>query len=118
MYILRFQYELSTSLICNNRRKFRKSRLSTIRVHIPVRADAAMLPNEENTLAVFKYRLQYTPPPDRWYPVLERYIALLSAKVDGLGGIASQIPALAFDCFAKSYETQGRYMRDVRRAWE
>lgn len=31
-------------------------------------------------------------PANRWRPVLERYIGLLSARVDGLGGDASAIP--------------------------
>jgi len=52
-----------------------------------------MLPVEENTLAIFKARLGAMSPINRWYPVLVRYIDLLSGRVNGLGGNASSIPA-------------------------
>jgi hypothetical protein len=50
-----------------------------------------MLPMEEDTLAIFKWRLARWPPADRWYPVLLRYIGYISKRVDGLGGNASHV---------------------------
>jgi hypothetical protein len=61
-------------------------------VRIPVTNAAVMLPIEENTLAVLKWRLQTKPAPYRWRPVWERYIALVGAKVGGLGVDPGTIP--------------------------
>jgi hypothetical protein len=61
-------------------------------VKIPVATKEVMLPAEETTLAIFKARLGVMSPTDRWYPVLQRYISLLSARVNGLGGDANAIP--------------------------
>ena len=60
-------------------------------VNVPVKADADILPFDENTLAIFKWRLKVTPPSNRWYPVLQRYISYLSDRIDGLGGDAGAI---------------------------
>jgi hypothetical protein len=61
-------------------------------VTIPVETAKTMLPPEENTLAILKWRLENMDPANRWYPVLQRYIAYIAGRVDGLGGNASQIP--------------------------
>jgi hypothetical protein len=50
-----------------------------------------MLPSEENTLAIMKWRLQSLPSTSRWHPVLTRYVEYLSARVDGLGGDAAGV---------------------------
>jgi hypothetical protein len=50
-----------------------------------------MLPAEENTLAIMKWRLDQMEPANRWVPVLKRYIAYIEARVNGLGGNASTI---------------------------
>jgi hypothetical protein len=55
-------------------------------VSIPVSTPQIMLPLEENTLAIMKWRLTQITPANRWYPVLVRYISYLSGRVDGLGG--------------------------------
>ena len=60
-------------------------------VQIPVTTGDKILPSEENTLAIMKWRLQQMLPSNRWYPVLERYIQYLSARVDGLGGNSNNI---------------------------
>jgi hypothetical protein len=60
-------------------------------VQIPVTTSDKILPSEENTLAIMKWRLQQMLPSNRWYPVLERYIQYISARVDGLGGNATSI---------------------------
>ncbi len=51
-----------------------------------------MLTGEETTLAILKARLKAMSATNRWRPVLERYIGLISARVDGLGGHASDVP--------------------------
>jgi hypothetical protein len=67
--------------------------VGSFQVKIPVETKKTMLPAEETTLAIFKARLGAMSPSNRWYPVLLRYIGLLSARVNGLGGNASSIPA-------------------------
>jgi hypothetical protein len=66
--------------------------IGTFQVHIPVLTGAQILPSEETTLAIMKWRLQQLSQADRWYPVLARYINYLSGRVDGLGGNAAAIP--------------------------
>ncbi len=61
-------------------------------VRIPVTTRAVMLPIEENTLAVLKWRLENMLPVYRWYPVLQRYTGLISGRVGGLGGDPGSIP--------------------------
>lgn len=60
-------------------------------VNIPVKADKDILPFDANTLAIFKWRLKVMPHSSRWYPVLLRYIATLSDRIDGLGGNSGAI---------------------------
>ncbi len=55
-------------------------------VKIPVSKAPAILPQERDTLAIFKWRLLQTSPTSRWYPVLQRYVDLVAARVGGLGG--------------------------------
>jgi hypothetical protein len=62
-------------------------------VNIPIQADADILPYDMNTLSIFKWRLSKTPATNRWYAVIKRYIEILSARIDGLGGNAGSIPA-------------------------
>jgi hypothetical protein len=38
-----------------------------------------------------KWRLQLTPPSNRWYPVLLRYVACLSSRVNAFGGVAGSV---------------------------
>ena len=60
-------------------------------VKIPVSKAPAILPQERDTLAIFKWRLLQTSPTSRWYPVLQRYVDLVSARVAGLGGDPGEI---------------------------
>jgi hypothetical protein len=64
----------------------------TFQIKIPVGTPATLLDPERNTLAVFKWRLQAMSPANRWYPVLQRYVIYLSARVNELGGNADAIP--------------------------
>jgi hypothetical protein len=66
--------------------------IGTFQVHIPVSTAERILPSEETTLAIMKWRLQQMGTANRWYPVLLRYIAYLSGRVNGLGGDAASIP--------------------------
>lgn len=61
-------------------------------ISIPVTNAGGMLWQEENTLAVLTWRLQHMSPVNRWYPVLQRYISLVSARIKGLGGDPGSIP--------------------------
>jgi hypothetical protein len=66
--------------------------VGTFQVQIPVTTKDKILPSEETTLAFMKWRLGQMSPSNRWYAVLQRYIAYVSARVDGLGGNAQAIP--------------------------
>jgi hypothetical protein len=46
--------------------------VGTFQVKIPVQKDAAILPAEENLLAILKWRSNLIGPANRWYPVLDR----------------------------------------------
>ena len=59
---------------------------------IPVSTGAALLPSEENTLAILKARLAALPKSNRWYPVLLRYIDQIAGRVTGFGGDPDAIP--------------------------
>jgi hypothetical protein len=63
----------------------------TFNVRIPVTTKEHMLLPEENTLAIMKARLQAMSPSNRWYPVLQRYIHYIAARIDGLGGDSGAI---------------------------
>ena len=65
--------------------------VGTFAVSIPVSTAETMLLPEENTLAIMRWRLQQMAPANRWYKVLERYISLIAARVDGLGGDSGSI---------------------------
>ena len=66
--------------------------IGTFQVKIPVTTAAVMLRPEEDTLAILKWRLQQMSTTNRWYPVMQRYIEYVEARVVGLGGDASAIP--------------------------
>jgi hypothetical protein len=68
----------------------------SFQVKIPVSTKHAMLPAEEDRLAIFKARLDGLSSSDRWHAVLARYVELLAARVDGLGGDSERIrPSLS-----------------------
>jgi hypothetical protein len=66
--------------------------VGSFKVQIPVTTGPKMLPLEENTLAIMKWRLQHILPSNRWYLVLQRYISYISDRVAGLGGNPNAIP--------------------------
>jgi hypothetical protein len=65
--------------------------VGTFQVKIPVATGDTLLVDEENTLAIMKWRLQQMEPSNRWYPVLQRYVSYLAGRVDGLGGDSNAI---------------------------
>jgi hypothetical protein len=54
-------------------------------VRIPVTTAKVMLPLEENTFAIMKWRLSQMAPSNRWIPVLRRYIGLIEGRIWALG---------------------------------
>ncbi len=62
-------------------------------VRVPVSTGERMLVPEQITLAIMKWRLAHLSPGDRWAPVLKRYIEYSSARLDGVGGDSSKVPA-------------------------
>ncbi len=64
----------------------------TFQIRIPVGSPSTLLGPERNTLAIFKWRLLKMSPANRWYPVLQRYILYLGARVSELGGNAEAVP--------------------------
>ena len=65
--------------------------VGTFQVKIPVSRGDTLLRDEENTLAIMKWRLGQMAITNRWHPVLERYVGYLSSRVDGLGGDSTSI---------------------------
>lgn len=76
------------------RRRIRNWRFvtGTFQVRIPVGTPATILGPELSTLAIFKWRLQQMSPANRWYPVLQRYVLYLQARVVDLGGDPDAVP--------------------------
>ena len=81
--------------------------VGTFAVRIPVTVASEMLPIEENTLAVMKWKLDQTAHGDRWYPVLQRYVGYIAGRVDGLGGNSGSIVASPLG--AGSQSEQGKH---------
>ncbi len=65
--------------------------VGTFAVRIPVTTRHVMLPAEEDTLAIIKWRLSQMAPSNRWVPVLTRWIGLIEGRVSGLGGSPAKI---------------------------
>lgn len=66
--------------------------IGTFQLKIPVQTKHTMLAAEQDLVAILKARLDALPATSRWYPVLVRYLGMISDRVDGLDGDASQIP--------------------------
>jgi hypothetical protein len=65
--------------------------VGAFQMKVPVERDAAILPPEENLLAILRWRLLLIDATNRWYPVLQRYISYVAARVKGLGGNPAKI---------------------------
>jgi hypothetical protein len=55
-------------------------------ITIPVATPSLLLPAEYDVLAIFKWRLGLMQTTNRWYPVLQRYIAYVQGRISGMGG--------------------------------
>jgi len=66
--------------------------VGSFQVRIPVTTRDVMLRPDEDALAVLKWRLEQMDSQNRWYPVLQRYITYLSARIAGLGADPHAIP--------------------------
>ena len=66
--------------------------VGTFQVKIPVTTGEVMLRPDEDALAVMTWRLQQMTPANRWYLVLLRYIGVIKARIEGLGGDPNSIP--------------------------
>jgi hypothetical protein len=66
--------------------------VGTFQIRIPVTTGDQILPSEQMTLAIMKWRLEHMSLSNRWHPVLVRYIKYISDRVDGLGGDSSAVP--------------------------
>jgi hypothetical protein len=65
--------------------------VGTFAVRIPVTTSHEMLPVEEDTLAIIRWRLGQMAPSNRWVPVLKRWIGLIEGRVSGLGANPAKI---------------------------
>ena len=85
---------VAAPMMLASRQKIRNWRYvtGTFQVKIPVGTPETLLGPERSTLAIFKWRLQQMSPANRWYPVLQRYIIYVSARVTELGGNPDAIP--------------------------
>jgi hypothetical protein len=63
----------------------------TFAVRIPVTTPDVMLPVEDNTFSIMKWRLDQMQPSNRWVPVLRRYLGYVEARINGLGGDSGKI---------------------------
>lgn len=63
----------------------------TFAVRIPVTTPDVMLPVEDNTYAIMKWRLDQMQPSNRWVPVLQRYLGYVEGRITGLGGDPGKI---------------------------
>lgn len=68
--------------------------VGTFSARISVQRDSLILPDEENLLAILKWRLSISAGT-RWQPVFQRYVDYVSARVNGFGGNAAAIPPAA-----------------------
>ncbi len=50
-----------------------------------------MLPLEETTYSILKWRYEQMDTTDRWRPVLARYLDYIAGRIDGLGGNSGTI---------------------------
>jgi hypothetical protein len=65
--------------------------LGIFQITIPVSTREQMVENEEIRLSIFRWIFQGIPVSNRWYPVMERYLAELAEKVRALGSDPDKI---------------------------
>jgi hypothetical protein len=65
--------------------------LGTVEIDIPVEKETRLQTIEQNALAVLRYAQTNRPDPDRWTPIMRRYLAGIAERVDGFGGNARSV---------------------------
>lgn len=65
--------------------------VGSFQMTVPVEEDAKILPQDENLLAILKWRQTIISKSSRWYPILQRYIAYIEGRIIGMGGNPSQV---------------------------
>jgi len=65
--------------------------VGTFAIHTPVATAKEILPQEENTLAIMKWRLGQMSANNRWVPVLKRYIGIIEDRIRGMHGDPDKI---------------------------
>jgi len=65
--------------------------VGAFQIQIPIGTGPALLPQEESLLALFKWKIEQIPTTNKWHPVLNRYIEIVSGRVSGFGGNPGQI---------------------------
>lgn len=60
--------------------------LGAFQVNITIETKQVLLAPEEDRLALFRWIAENVLPQNRWYPVMQRYIAQLAGRVAGFGG--------------------------------
>jgi hypothetical protein len=81
--------------------------VGTFAVRIPVTRPRVMLPIEENTYAILKWRLSQLAHANRWVPVLERYLGLIEGRIRGLGGDPGAIEPSPWGSYGPPPPTRG-----------
>jgi hypothetical protein len=66
--------------------------LGAFQINLRIRTKQNLLVPEEHRLALFRWIAENVLPENRWYPVMQRYIAQLAAGVTGFGGNPADIP--------------------------
>jgi hypothetical protein len=65
--------------------------VGSFQITVPVEEDNEILPQDENLLAILKWRQTIISKTSRWYPILQRYIAYIEGRIIGMGGNPSQV---------------------------
>ena len=66
--------------------------LGAFQINITISTKKELLLPEEHRLALFRWIADNVLPQNRWYPVMQRYVAQLAGRVAGFGGDPGQIP--------------------------
>jgi hypothetical protein len=67
--------------------------IGAFQLGVPVSTKTEMLPYHARLLSVMRWRAAHLPRQSRWYKTMQRYLDILSAKVQALGGDPWAIPA-------------------------
>jgi Pro-kumamolisin, activation domain len=65
--------------------------VGSFQITVPVEKDEEILPQDENLLAVLKWRQTILAKTSRWYPILQRYITHIEGRILGMCGDPTRI---------------------------